>query len=476
MRKGTAIALAVAVLVAWTAVALPAAAGTQPARWDPRVAKYVRFVEKHRKLEFDHPVPVKFLAGRAFVKELQGDDEKTTKKDRAAAERYAGQLRALGLIQGPVDLIQSERALSASDVVGFYDQHKNRLFVRGEDLSDIDVRVTLVHELTHALQDQEFDLDALDHDVETSGQDFALTALVEGDAVRVEDAYVASLSKAEQEEYDSSLPDASLSNAPPEPDAPSTSADIPPILELFEAAPYIFGPRYIEGLLAGAGERQVDRAFAKPPKSEEQIIDPVAARTTRAPARVAVPKLERGERRDGSADDFGAMSLYLVLASRLDPKIALAAAEGWGGDRYLAFTKGAAKQECLRVAFRGDTSADTRDIADALDQWIAALPTGGASLRRAGGRATLTACDTEGTTAPAPASLDDAVGVLANRNDLVLGFLDQQAPIVEARCVADRLVVDPGIDALLRKETFTEAEQTLVSDRISQNITACRRT
>jgi hypothetical protein len=476
MRRSAAIALAFVVVGAWTVVARPVAADTPPARWDPRVTQYVQFVEKHRKLEFEHPVPVKFLADKAFVKALQGDDAKSTKQDRADAERYAGQLRALGLIQGPVDLIQSQRDLNASDVVGFYDQREKRLFVRGKDLSDVSVRVTLVHELTHALQDQRFDLDQLDHDVETSGQDFALTALVEGDAVNVEDAYLASLPQSQQDDYDSSISDASLSNAPPEPDAPSSSSGIPPILELFEASPYIFGPRYVEGLTAGAGERQVDRAFTNPPTSEEQIIDPVAARSTRQPARVAVPKLEQGEKRDGSADDFGAMSLYLVLASRLDPKTALAAAEGWGGDRYLAFTKGAAKQECLRISFRGDTNDDTTEIADALDQWIIELPADAASLRRAKGVVTLTACDTRGTTAPTPESLDDAVGVLANRNDLVLEFLDQKTPIVGARCVADRLVVDAEIDPLLSKDTFTEAEQELVGERISQYVTACQDT
>ena len=34
--------------------------------------------------------------------------------------------------------------------------------MRGTDLTDVDVRITLVHELTHALQDQHFDLTKLD--------------------------------------------------------------------------------------------------------------------------------------------------------------------------------------------------------------------------------------------------------------------------------------------------------------------------
>ena len=336
-RACVVVGVVVAALVTATLAVAPSAgaAASPPAKWDPRVTKYVRFVERHRKLTFDHPVPVKFLAGKAFVKAYQGDDPKVSKHDRADAERYAGQLRALGLIEGPVDLIQSQRDLGAADVVGFYDQHKHALFVRGEDLDDTDVRVTLVHELTHALQDQKFDLDALDRQAETSGESFAETALVEGDATSVENEYVASLPRAEQDTYDASFDDQS-----PPPDAPSTQ-HVPPVLELFESAPYIFGPQYLDTLKAEGGLARVDTAFRDPPQSEEEIIDAVAAKRGGRPRAVAVPKLRRGEKRDGAADDFGALSLYFVLASRLPPATALGAAEGWGGDRYLAFTRGA---------------------------------------------------------------------------------------------------------------------------------------
>jgi hypothetical protein len=51
----------------------------------------VRFVEQHRQLDFEHPVPVKFLADAAFVKAYQGDDPKITKRDRAESEQVAGQ-------------------------------------------------------------------------------------------------------------------------------------------------------------------------------------------------------------------------------------------------------------------------------------------------------------------------------------------------------------------------------------------------
>ncbi len=407
--------------------AVPATAAPKPpAKWDPRVTKYVRFVERHRKLEFEHPVPVKFLGDAAFVKAYQGDDPKITKRDRAEADRIAGQLRAFGLIEGPVDLIQSSRDLGASDTIGFYDQEKQALYVRGTDVDDVDVRVTLVHELTHALQDQHFDLTGLDDRVETSGEDFALTALVEGDATGIEDDYLFSRPRAEQDAYFAEEPDDPVDAAP-------GATDIPPVLDLFVGGPYIYGARYVGFLRDAGGMERVNRAFANPPVSEEQIIDPVAARAAQAPKRLPAPKLARDEKRHGDVDDFGAFSMYLVLAARLEPKVALTAAEGWGGDRYVAYTKRGTDRECVRVAIAGDTVADTKEIGDAFEEWITALPDGAASLRRGAGRVTLTACDVGGVTAPTAATLDAAVELLVDRNDVTREFLDADAPPKQAR-------------------------------------------
>ena len=350
-------------------------AGAKPAspeRWDPRVTKYVSFVEQHRKLKFDHPVRVEFLADAAFVKAYQRDDPKITKQDRVEAERIAGELRAVGLIEGPVDLIKSERDLGANDTVGFYDQERKALYVRGTDLTDTDVRVTIVHELTHALQDQHFDLTKLDDAVETEGEDFALTALVEGDATSVEDDYLFSLPQKEQDAYFAGDPTDTVDD--------TSSSDIPPVLDLFTSGPYVFGSRYVGLLRQAGGQSRVNDAFASPPSTEEEIIDPVAARAGQRGKRVATPSLAAGEQRSGKPDEFGAWSLYLVLASRLDPELSLHAAEGWGGDRYVGFTKrGTDGQECLRISVVGDTRADTGQLADTFSQWAAVLPAGAAT-------------------------------------------------------------------------------------------------
>jgi len=453
--------------------ARPAAADPKsPEHWDPRVTKYVRFVEQHRKLEFEHPVPVKFLSDAAFVKEFQRGDSKITKQDRQDAERVAGQLRAVGLIEGPVDLIQSQRDLGATDTVGFYDQHRKALFVRGTDLSDVDTRVTLVHELTHALQDQHFDLTKLDDGVTTEGEDFALTALVEGDATSVEDDYLFSLPQAQQDAYFQGSEDPGAAA----PDSSSSPA-IPPVLELFTSGPYVFGSRYVGLLRATGGMDRVNHAFTKPPVNEEEIIDSVAARAARPAKRVATPKLAADERRHGRPDEFGALSLYLVLASRLDPELSLHAAEGWGGDRYVGFTKrGADGQECLRISITGDTRADTAQFADAFSQWAAKLPVGAATSTRVGDHVDVSACDTGSTTAPDKATLDAAVTLLVDRNDIALELLRAATTPTLARCAADRLAADPTLVALLNEPKFTPDQQDQFTGLVTGAVSACRTT
>jgi hypothetical protein len=210
--------------------------------------------------------------------------------------------------------------------------------------------------------------------------------------------------------------------------------------------------------------------------SEEQIIDPVAAREARPPKRVQAPKLTADERRHGEADDFGAFSLYLVLASRIDPETALRASEGWGGDRYVGFTRrDSDDHECVRVAFTGDTAADTREIADALTQWTATLPARAASSRRTGDRVELTACDTGTTPAPSQETLDAAVTLLVDRNDIAYQLVDAQFPLSLARCAVDILAAEPDFVSLFDvPDEFTPAQQDQFTDLVTKATTACR--
>ena len=186
----------------------------------------------------------------------------------------------------------------------------------------------------------------------------------------------------------------------------------------------------------------------------------MAARAARPAKRVATPKLAADERRHGRPDEFGALSLYLVLASRLDPELSLRAAQGWGGDRYVGFTKqGADGRECLRISITGDTRADTARARRRV------LAVGGHAAgrrrqpRRVGDRVDVTACDTGSTSAPDEATLDAAVTLLVDRNDIALELLRGAQHTALARCAADTLAADPTLVALLDESKFTPEQQ-----------------
>src|SRR5437588_512232 len=83
------------------------------------------------------------------------------------------------------DLGAAESSLLSNGVAGFYDPTSKTLVVRGEKPTPY-VRQVLVHELTHALQDQYFSINRPDLDRADDERGDGLLGLSEGDAVRVD--------------------------------------------------------------------------------------------------------------------------------------------------------------------------------------------------------------------------------------------------------------------------------------------------
>ncbi len=433
--------------------AVPASAGSTspapaadtrepPAKWDRRVADLADFVERKRGLDFEHPVPVRFLTDRQFTKEFQTDESDLTAQDKKDLEQTAGLLRAVGLTQVDAkQLLEDFGDVDTADTDAFYDQEKKEVVIRGKKL-DVSTKVTVVHELTHAAQDQRFDLTKLDAHAGTSGAG-ALLALVEGDAVRIEQEYLATLSQREQDEYNTAL-DTAIAES-----EAAVPADVPAVLGIIDLAPYSVGPAFVEAIAIQNGEKAVDDAFRKPPTSDEQVLNPSSYLDEDVPQHVRAPKLGPGEKRTGKPDTFGALSMYLMLAGRIDPAVALPTIRSWHGDKYVQFTRGGTA--CVRAAFTGKEAQSTEQIAAALDQWAAGGPGGAASVERANGTVTLTACD-PGQEADG-AKVMTAGDVLDARAYALSGSMEDGTPIDNAECVADRAALDPDLrDFLLSAE------------------------
>lgn len=324
--------------------AAPAPAPGSPL--DVLVRELQGFVERERGLTFKTPVKVTLLADADFRAKVVATDDESRKE----AEKAQFVLRAMGLLGRDVDLVKAVQDFAGAGIVGFYDPETKELAVRGGSLTPT-VKVTLAHELTHALEDQHFNLDRKDLGDEA---DYGFSALAEGSALRVEDAYLRSLSAGER------------AQARKEEDiqAESIPDDLPPVVGIAFGFPYIQGPEVVSAVLKAGGNSRLNAAFAKPPLSTEQVLDPRKYLNGDQPRPVPVP------RADGTAFDdgeIGELFLRLMLSSELPLSAARDAAEGWGGDRYVAWRDG--DRTCVRMDFVMDTPSDADELAKALREW-----------------------------------------------------------------------------------------------------------
>jgi hypothetical protein len=445
MRWGRAVVCTVllAGMVGTGSGALSGSAGAAtPTAWDPRLQPIADKVAELRNLKFDHPVTAEFLSDAAFEKKVAVDKGKLSKQDKAEIERSQGQLRAVGLIGPGVDIVDAVSSLQTSGVLAYYDPKTKKVTVKGTTTDDVATRVTLAHELTHALQDQHFDLQKLEKAATKARASTPLRTLVEGDAVRIQQAYVASLSQADQDAYQAEQA-AKSSTARAE----ITAKGVPEALSVLFEAPYDLGQTMLDAVISKEKVAGVDALFVHPPTVEAEFLTPSTLLEHRTFAALAPPALAKGERKSGKPDTFGAFALYQVLASRLDPGVALTAADAWGGDAMVTFTRKGTT--CLRSTFVGKTPDGTQSIAAALSQWAAQMPAGATQVAAQPERVTLTACDPGATATEAPNRALQALVFVGSRDGLFADVLRQGLPVAVATCAADTLVRDPAFKPVI---------------------------
>ena len=206
-------------------------------------------------------------------------------------------------------------------------------------------RANLVHELTHALQDQLGQLEWPDGSEAKVG----LRALIEGEAEHVEAAWTESLSDDEREHFEEA------EQADRSDDALADLETVNRALVAFFALPYTVGEAMVE-VLDDAG--RLESAFEDPPNSSADILDPTRWLEPVEMLDLEAPPLDDGEVQQGEDDTLGAHALYLMLADVHGPADALDVVGGWGGDRMRLFDA-ADGTHCLRVSMAGLNPAAT---------------------------------------------------------------------------------------------------------------------
>jgi hypothetical protein len=325
---------------AWTLLLLvPAPALAQreaPAALLAAARAVSREVAGIRHLEWLRPVDFQ-VSDRATIRRFaQASLDREMSADQWAA--YEALLEHCGLLPAGVDLRDLVVRLYAEQVAGYYEPAR-KTFYLADWLPRLIQRAVVAHEVTHALQDQHYDLVGWMAEVATT-EDGALAraAVVEGDAMVAMLAYLLGPVGARPE----SLPDVGRLLAGQAGQAGQgfpTFAAAPPALQRLFLFPYVEGTIFVPAALPNGGWAAVDSLYADPPASTEQILHPERYWDARDPPRAAgLPGGLHDE--PWISGSWGELGVQLVLAAALaDTAAARAAARGWDGDRYALYRR-----------------------------------------------------------------------------------------------------------------------------------------
>jgi hypothetical protein len=247
-------------------------------------------------------------------------------------------LKAFGLVPADFDLGKFLITFYTEQAAGFYDPHRKTMCIADWVSADMQEMV-LAHELTHALQDQNFDLDEFVH--ADRGNDDAMNArqaVVEGYATATM--------------MQTMLGDVDLASLP----------SLGPLLQgivhqqmaefpAFSSAPYFFrfqalfpytqGMGFMQAGLKRSGWKELKQVFVNPPTTTKEIFEPQLYFEHKPVPSIAllssetlanVPHLEKLDE-----NTMGQMGYYSLLGQFLSQDETESVSRGWVADRYILY-------------------------------------------------------------------------------------------------------------------------------------------
>jgi len=309
-------------------------------------------LEKIRGLSFKAAVPMEAKSPEELQSYLRDelDREYSPQKIRAISRIY----QELGLLPQSFDLSAALLKLYSAQIAGFYDPREGKLFLVPSGVPkagwmmnllqfvirrDLVNEMLLSHELTHALQDQNFGTLAAADDPSNDDHSLAIHAILEGDATIAGFAFVLGGLR-----EDTLLDLVSRLTAVPA-ELEAALPDTPPILRDSLVFQYTAGAHFVALAYLRGGWPAVNALLAHPPQSTEQILWPekyfIRPDT---PSDVRVGGLD--DYRTGTewteAEDntLGALTVRILAEGFFDKARAERVAGGWDGDRLVAYSRG----------------------------------------------------------------------------------------------------------------------------------------
>ncbi|MBA2539966.1 MAG: hypothetical protein H0V17_10055, partial [Deltaproteobacteria bacterium] len=305
-----------------------------------RTDAVAREVSKLRGLPLKRSIPNEVIDKDELRKRLLAIANEDKTKRETAAEGFA--LARWGMIPLRMDYQAMLIDVLSDQIAGYYDPDTKKLTISKSAGDDGDwAELVLAHEIQHGLQDQNFDLKKFEDVPDSEGDaSIARRALVEGDGIALMIEIMLKRQGIASPWSNPAVADA-LEKAMSVPGAGDSLDKAPVAIRESMIFPYRSGLTFVAALRRRQPWSAVDAAFAKPPRSTEQILHPERYLADDKPVPIAIdaPASLRGYTVRHSTV-WGELGFGLYLRSHgIDPATATGAAEGWGGDRVIVLAR-----------------------------------------------------------------------------------------------------------------------------------------
>jgi len=432
-----------------------------PDKWDTRLAPLASFVEKQTGYSFDHPVNARFLNDKDFNKLVVNDEADLSTDDKQYYADLNALLRTLGLANGSFDALSALNDLSSGNTLAYYSPTDREMVIRSDAAAlkggklSAALRAVVVHELTHALQDQEFGLARINRRHTTSEESTAMTALIEGHANSAESQYVEeNLDDQELEQYQN---DTTSSSDP-------KVKSVPEVLSAQQSASYVFGPTFIAALKKKGQQAVTDAFVQKPPHSLAQIILPSKYFAGEEPTEIEPPEVP-SKNKYAMSDQLNQLDIYFLFARALGAPKALQLSDMWGNGYYTAYRakdKSGKGKFCVAMNVAGSTSTGTQKISAAFTTWAKTSTLANAQVKLSGDHVAITACDPGIKVKHSLPTTDDTSQIFWRSSDM--SFIMRSEVNTDAECVSTALYTEFTIDEITNSDKMVTRYSELLDE------------
>jgi hypothetical protein len=323
-------------------------------------------VEQLRRLRFKRPVAVEVVDGATARKHFEEDIDD---EDRERARHTRDAWVQIGLIAPETDLVKARLDQAENDVAGYYKSGSDTFRLLSH-VSEREVRAVMAHELTHALEDQHYDLLSVQKRATNADQAVAIRSVIEGSAMVTTlqiQRRQGGIGKAKEEAAQASQARA------------QRVRQAPTWLQMQVLMPYTLGFSFLlrgkpwELLFDGVRIEDIDKAYAEPPHSTREILHPEQywdSRRRESARRVQLPDLTvvlgKGWSRtaEGSVGELGLTLMtgtelvtggfHMLLPTRWTTP----GAAGTSGDYYHHYVNGEQKLTVMLTRWESVRDAD----------------------------------------------------------------------------------------------------------------------